>query len=338
MSLSIPSKVLVVGPSWVGDMVMAEPFLRAIKTQLGGTLTLLAPPWSAPLAARMKGVDNLIPLPFKHGELNLKARWALAQQIKAQHFTAAYVLPNSFKSALIPWLAKIPQRIGFRGEWRYGALNEVRLLDKQKYPRLVDRYYSLAFPTNETVLAPPPQLTVNKEDARAAAAKLGIVLGRPALAICPGAEFGTSKRWPEEYYAKVASAYLARNWDVWLLGSKNDVPVTNRIQELCHGRLIDLSGKTILAEAIDLLSLSQAVVTNDSGLMHIAASFDKPLVAIYGSTDPGYTPPLGEKATIVREPQPCSPCFKRECPLTHHQCMRSLTPEKVLAALSEKIT
>ena len=333
-------KILVVGPACVGDMVMAQTLFLAIKAQNpDAVIDVLAPEWSKPLLLRMKEVRNSIGMPLQHGELKLKTRYKIAKTLRNENYTHAYVLPNSFKSALIPFWAKIPERIGWRGEMRYIVLNDVRILDKNLYPLMVQRYVALVDPNNalskETL--PKPKLTVPEEALKNTLQRYRLDLEKPRLVLCPGAEFGRSKKWPEKYYATVANRFLEKDWVVWLLGSPKDIPVGQAINAATKSRCIDLTGKTNLSEAIDLLSLASVVLSNDSGLMHIAASLDKPLVAVYGSTDPGFTPPLGEKVRILQETLSCRPCFKRDCPLTHHHCMLKLTPDKVIRSIETMV-
>lgn len=337
------TKILIVGPAWVGDMVMAQSLFRAIKQlKPQAVLDVLAPEWSRPLLERMPEVQEAFALPIGHGVLKLGVRKQLAQQLKNNAYDQAIVLPNSWKSALIPWWAKIPKRTGFFGEMRFGLLNDARVLNKKALPLMVQRFVALAYEKGSSISkeqCPAPKLKTDSKNIAIALEKFSINTGnQPILALCPGAEFGPSKRWPENYYAEVAIEKLKQGWSVFLFGSKNDIPVSNAIQQACKGNCIDLTGKTSLGEAIDLLSHSTAVVTNDSGLMHIAAALDKPLIAVYGSTDPSFTPPLNLKAQVVKLNLPCSPCFKRDCPLEHHRCMRDLKAPQVLSALSELST
>lgn len=329
-------RTLVIGPSWVGDMVMAQALFKAILTRYPNTtIDVLAPEWSRPLTERMPEVAKSHAMPFKHGELRLKERYALGKKLQSENYQRSIVLPNSFKSALIPFWARIPERIGWRGEWRYGLLNNVRVLDKKRYPLMVQRYIALAFDKDYANTLPifMPSLRVDPNSVNAAKVKHDLSYGeKPILILCPGAEFGPSKRWPETYYAELANHYLALNWQVWVLGSAKDSEVAAIIKRLTNNQIVDLTGKTSLAEAIDLMSLGDLVVSNDSGLMHIASALERPLVAVYGSTDPGFTPPLSQEVKIVREGLTCSPCFKRECPLWHHQCMTTLSVQKVIDA------
>lgn len=334
------NKILVVGPSWVGDMMMAHVLFQLLHQQHQGLqLDVFAPEWSVPLLERMPEVTNPIPSPFHHGQLKLGRRYKLAKKLRLQHYDQVIVLPNSLKSALLPFFANIPKRTGWLGEKRYGLLNDARHLDKAVLPQMVQRFAALAF-TKNTVLPgvlPIPKLTVTKAQQMDALKEhqLSVSNNRPILALCPGAEFGASKQWPASYFAAVANEKLSHGWDVWIFGSKNDAAFAQQIAENTNNRCVNLAGKTQLSEAIDLLSQVSAVLTNDSGLMHISAALDRPVVALYGSTSPDFTPPMSENATILRAPVdlPCRPCFKRECPLVHHDCMKKLVPDQVLAVL-----
>ncbi len=331
--------ILIIGPSWVGDMVMAQTLLVCLRQQQPGCiLDVLAPPWSRPLLERMPEVRQAIDFPLGHGVLDLAGRRAIARRLRG-HYQQAIVLPNSFKSALVPFLAGIPRRTGWRGEMRYGLLNDLRRLDKSRYPLMIERFMALAFAPGAVLPGPypSPRLQVTPAGRKAALARFALKLDRPVLALCPGAEFGEAKRWPAAHYARVAARMAARGWQVWLFGSKNDQPGADSIRQQvpeAHQALVhNLAGATGLAEAIDLLSCAGAVVSNDSGLMHVAAALERPLVAVYGSTSPAFTPPLGGRVAIVRQSLDCSPCFARSCPLGHYHCLQQLAPEQVLAAL-----
>jgi heptosyltransferase-2 len=332
-------KILVVGPAWVGDMVMAQCLFKVLKAQNPAVqIDVLAPGWSLPLLQRMPEVANAIVMPLGHGELGLLKRYQLGKNLRAQHYQQAIVLPNSFKSALIPWFAKIPIRTGWRGEMRYGVLNDIRTLDPLRYPLMIERFMALAYPPSAPLpdAQVVPELQISSITQQAALTKHHIQMAeRPVLAICPGAEFGPAKRWPEEYYAEVANAQLAAGWDVWIFGSPKDGEVAAKIMALTQNRCIDLTGKTRLEEAVDLLALAKLIISNDSGLMHIAAALHKPLIALYGPTSAGFTPPLHQQAKILSLALECQPCFQRTCPLLHHRCMRDLHPSVVLNAIAE---
>ncbi len=329
-------KTLIVGPSWIGDMVMAQALFKAIKLRYPNTsIDVLAPFWSRPLTERMSEISNSIDMPLKHGELGLAARYKLGLKLRVANYQRCYVLPNSFKSALIPLFAKIPKRIGWRGEWRYHLLNDIRVLDKKEYPLMVQRYVALAYEMGQSLPQPlfRPSLITKQENINDALARYELSLASPILVMCPGAEFGPSKRWPESYYAQVAMHYIAQGWQVWIFGSAKDKEVAQSIQSLTQNKCVDLTGRTSLGDAIDLMSQAKMVLTNDSGLMHIAASLSRPLVAVYGSTSPTFTPPLSDNVSILQEKLTCSPCFKRTCPLQHQQCMKQLGVNKVIQAV-----
>lgn len=333
-----PQNVLVVGPTWVGDMVMSQVLYRFLQQLHPGiTIDVLAPAWSGPILERMPEVRQAIPLPLGRGEVSLGARRALGRSLRSERYDWAILLPNSFKSALVPFFAGIPRRTGWRGEWRYGLLNDLRKLDEKDLPLMIQRFAALGLPAGEQLpdRLPVPGLVVDLEKARHCRDKFLLAGDKPLLALCPGAEFGGAKRWPQEYYAELAREYLGRGWQVVLFGSGNDQPVTEAIRSACDGQgdCIDLAGRTELAEAVDLLSISEAVVSNDSGLMHIAAALSRPLVVVYGATSPGFTPPLNSNAEVVVPKIDCAPCFQRECPLGHHRCMRDTQPARVAGKL-----
>ncbi|TDG15837.1 lipopolysaccharide heptosyltransferase II [Seongchinamella unica] len=329
-------KVLVVGPSWVGDMVMSQVLYRLLQqTREGVSIDVVAPAWSEPILARMPEVNRAITKPIGHGEPALGRRWKLGRALRSEGYGQAILLPNSFKSALLPLFAGIPRRTGWRGEFRYGLLNDLRVLDQQTYPLMVEQFAALGLEPGAPLPAqlPPPRLVVDPAQVAGCREKFLRQSDRPLLALCPGAEFGWAKRWPTQHYAELARHYLDQGWQVVLFGSANDQPVTAEILAACgdSDRCLDLAGKTTLAEAVDMLSLATAVVSNDSGLMHIAAALSRPLVVVYGPTSPGFTPPLNVNSDVVVSDIDCAPCFQRECPLQHHRCMRD-TPASLLAA------
>lgn len=320
---------------------MAQVLFKAIKRRLPtAIIDVLAPAWSRPLLRHMPEVNGIIDLPLAHGELGLGKRWRLGRALRAAGYAQAVVLPNSLKSALIPLFAGIPRRTGWIGESRYGLLNDIRRLDKTRLPMMAQRFVALAAPAGDPALPEieAPSLLVGEDEAEAAQQALGLERrqGR-LLALCPGAEFGPAKRWPDAAYAELARHYLRQGWRVWLFGSARDQVVCKAINRLSDGGCSDLSGSTSLAQAVALLSAADAVVSNDSGLMHVAAALQRPLVAVYGSTDPGFTPPLNANSRIVRLGLECSPCFKRECPLGHLDCLNRLPASRVIDALEEQL-
>jgi heptosyltransferase-2 len=336
-------KILVVGPSWVGDMVMAQSLFMALKRSGECSIDVLAPAWSLPILARMPEVQRGVVMPLGHGQFGLGARWRLGREIACQHprYDQAIVLPGSFKSALVPFFAGIPQRTGFRGELRYGLLNDVRPLDRALLPMTVQRFVALGLPRGAAPVCPPfrvPRLVADAANQRALIEQFGLDAERPAIAFMPGAEYGPAKQWPGAHYAELARQLTARGFQVWVLGSKKDNEVARLIAVDNPGAdVLDLTGRTQLGDAVDLLALARAAVTNDSGLMHVAAALDLPLVAIFGSSSAEHTPPLASRVAIESLRLSCAPCFERVCPLGHTRCLTDIAPARVLASLETLI-
>ena len=333
-------KTLIIGPAWIGDMVMSQTLFKLLKQASPDTpIDVLSPAFSQQFLTRMPEINKTWVSPVGHGELGLKKRYALAKTLAQENYTQAIVLPNSFKSALIPLWAKIPLRTGWLGEARVGLLNDYRKLDKIAIPLMVQRFASLAFdrkhPLSDIALdaLPMPQLHTDPALAQDCLTRLNLTADKPICILCPAAEYGPAKRWPAAYFAQIAKAQHAKGWQTWILGGPKDCAIATEIQAHCDNVCTDLTGKTQLTDAIDLMGVSQAVISNDSGLMHIAAALDKPLVVIYGSSSPAFTPPLTKRAKILSLNLPCSPCFKRECPLEHLDCLKKLNPDQVLSAL-----
>jgi len=275
-------KYLIVGPSWVGDMVMAQSLFIDIKRrEPNAQIDVLAPAWTAAIVDRMPQVSHLIAGNFNHGKLSLGERIRLGKSLRDQGYSNAILLPNSLKSALVPALAKIPVRTGFIGEQRWGLLNDIRKLDKRALPMTVQRFIALGLTRHTEPKSldsiPAPQLEVDSETVQNTLLKNALTRDKAILALCPGAEFGASKQWPVAHYAQVARHYLDKGWQVWLLGSENDQVSCQEINRLAGSHCKVLAGKTSLPEAVDLLSLASLVVSNDSGLMHIAAALQIPL-------------------------------------------------------------
>jgi heptosyltransferase-2 len=307
-------RILVVAPNWIGDALMAQPLLSRLK-QSGAALEVLAPEWVAPVVRRMPEVDHVIAAPFRHGALQLGERWRLGRSLKRRGYDSAIVLPNSWKSALVPFLAGIPQRIGYVGEARYGLLNSIHKKTKASMPL---HYARLA--GEPAAALPKPRLEVTPEEMDGAKRRFGIE-GRYAV-LCPGAEYGPAKRWP--YFGELAEKL---NMPVVLLGSAKDAESARNLR----GR--NLVGKTTLDEAICIIAGAALVVSNDSGLMHVAAALGRPQVALFGSSSPEHTPPASSQARVLWLHLECSPCFARECPLGHFRCMKEITVEQVLSEI-----
>lgn len=317
-------------------------FKELIRLHPKARIDVLAPDPSRPLLSRMPEVNEAIAMPLGHGAVDLKVRWKIARALRAKRYNWAILLPNTFKSAMVPLFAGIPRRTGWRGEMRYFLLNDLRVLDETRYELMVERFVALAYDANSALpdKLPKPKLLSHDGEREALINRLGLEIGeRPVLALCPGAEFGEAKRWPEDKYAEIAAQKIEEGWQVWLLGSPKDRSGADEIYRTLDGQqqayCVNLCGQTSLVEVIDVMSLTDAVVSNDSGLMHIAASLNRPLVVIYGSTSPKFTPPLSKTVEIISLNLECSPCFKRDCPLGHTQCLKHLPASLILDALAK---
>lgn len=319
-------------------MVMAQSlFINLKKAMPGCQIDVLAPAWSLPMLDRMPEVAKTIALPLTHGQFALLERIHIGRQLQSAQYDQAIVLPNSWKSAVIPFMAKIPKRTGFLGEVRWGLLNDIRRLDKATLTMTVQRFVALGLP-GDSPQAPEfqqPRLPANRASQQAAIEKFALTITPKTLVLCPGAEYGPSKRWPATHFAEVAKAKIQQGWQVWLLGSEKDQAEAKTISAANKHGCLDFVGKTTLTEAIDLISLANTVVANDSGLMHLAAALDKKVIAIYGSTPPEFAPPLSTKAHSVTLNLSCSPCRQRICPLypvtdpNHTKCLTAITPEQI---------
>lgn len=327
-------KILIVAPSWVGDAVMSQPLLARLKAaDPDATIDVLGPAWVLPVYARMTEVSATLTSPFAHGELALKKRFALARELAARGYDRVVVLPNSLKSALVPFFAGIRERVGFVGEARYGLLNRRHVLDKTALPLMVERFAQLAQVPGTPLARPvaPPRLQSSPAQQDATFAAIGQARPARLAVLCPGAEYGPAKRWPEEHFAAAARTLTERGYAVWLIGSPKDREIGETIVRHAAGACVSLCGTTSLAQAIDLIAAADLVICNDSGLMHVAAALDRPQAALFGSSSPGFTPPLSAHARVISLKLECSPCFKRECPLGHLKCLRDLSPQQVLA-------
>ena len=310
-------RILVVAPNWIGDALMAQPLLRRLHDKLPGLeLDVLAPEWVAPVARRMAEVREVIAVPFRHGGLQLRSRWRIGRSLRARGYQQAIVLPNTWKSALVPFFADIPLRTGYVGESRYGVLN---LLYRKSNASMSLHYARLSEPPGKEVAQPLPlpRLQVSSQQVEATRRRFGVEQRYAVL--CPGAEYGPAKRWP---YFRELSARLGM--PVVILGSANDAEAARGIAG--H----NLVGETTLDQAMDLIAGARVVVSNDSGLMHVAAALGRPQLALYGSSSPEHTPPLSPAARVLWLRIECSPCFQRECPLGHFRCMRELTVDLAL--------
>ena len=329
--------VLVVGPSWVGDMVMAQSLLRLLAAQRPERpIDVLAPGWSLPIVARMPEVRRGIALDTAHGEVGWGKRRRVASALPP--YRQAIVLPRSLKAALVPFFARIPVRTGFRGESRFWIINDVRPFDRSLLDQTVKRFVALGLDPGEGLpeRLPEPRLEVDPSRQAALREALGLDADRPAIALMPGAEYGPAKCWPLEYFAELAENLGGRGYAVWVLGSQKDAEAGAAISR--NTGALNLCGRTALADAVDLLGLAVQAVSNDSGLMHVAAAVGCYTHGIYGSSSPAFTPPLSERRHIHYRALDCSPCFERTCPLEHLNCLREITPSDVLKSVEHAQT
>ena len=331
-------KTLVAGPAWVGDMVMAQSLYKTLQQRHPGVvIDVLAPAWSGPILKRMPEVRHHIEMPLGHGALGLGQRYRLGKNLRAERYDQAIITPRSFKSALTPFFANIPLRTGYKGELRYGLINDIRTLDKRVLTQTVQRYVALGL-ERDAALPPPvihPSLTIDAENQQRLLQSLKLSLNQPVVGFMPAAEYGPAKRWPPEYFAGLAQQLVAQDKQVWLFGSAKDQPLCEEIANAAGSGVTNLAGRTRLEDAVDLIALTELVVSNDSGLMHIAAATGGRVIAIYGSSSPGYTPPLTDRAVILYLDLECSPCFKRECPLGHYRCLREIDVNYVLEKMRQ---
>ncbi|ASL90061.1 ADP-heptose--LPS heptosyltransferase [Serratia marcescens] len=339
-------KILVIGPSWVGDMMMSQSLYRTLKAEYpSAEIDVMAPAWCRPLLARMPEVNQALAMPLGHGALGLGERRRLGRALRANRYDRAYVLPNSFKSALVPFFANIPQRTGWRGEMRYGLLNDVRVLDKAAFPLMVQRYVALAYDKGRIQRADDlpqpllwPQLQVSDEEIADTTAAFNLTGSRPIVGFCPGAEFGPAKRWPHYHYAALAQRLIESGYQIALFGSAKDHEAGEQIRaalkEDARDFCLNLAGKTQLEQAVILIAACRAVVSNDSGLMHVAAALNKPLIALYGPSSPDFTPPLSDKARVIRLISGYHKVRKGDAEQGYHQSLIDIQPQQVLDALT----
>ncbi|NBV00249.1 MAG: lipopolysaccharide heptosyltransferase II [Burkholderiaceae bacterium] len=331
-------RILIIAPNWIGDAVMIEPLIRALHLKSPeSSIDVLATPWVASVMRFIPLVNDIIQAPLLHGKLQWKERRQLATQLETNNYHEAYVLPNSFKSALIPWLANIPKRIGYLGEWRWGLLNQtLSNPSRQNRPPMHQHYLALAGQELSPEESKPRLICKDVMKSRARDYAKTLQNHEGLYIFCPGAEYGPAKQWPSSHYAELAKALSERqrNATILILGSNKEKALGDEIVLRSQtDRIINLCGKTSLDDAVSLISVSQGVVSNDSGLMHIAAALGIPQVAIFGSSDPRHTPPLSNLAKIHWLKLDCSPCFKRTCPLGHYRCLVDIQPQTVLNSL-----
>lgn len=336
-------KILIISPAWIGDIIIAQSLLKYIKQHDPETIIdVLAPAWSHELYSVMPEINKIFTMPLGHSQFQLKKRWRLGKELRNKKYHQAIILPNSWKSSIIPFAARIPLRTGWLGEMRFGLLNDWRILNKKKLPLMIQRFLALGKIKNKTnqkldwkTFQPHFEISNNQETIKIK--KLFSIKEKPLLILCPGAAYGPAKCWPAEYFAEIANYKKSKNWQIVLLGSNSDGFIGQKIQELTNKACINLIGKTSLLEALHILSFAKLVISNDSGLMHLTAALDRPLIALYGSSSPEFTPPLSVKAKVIYLKLSCSPCFERTCPLVHFNCLKQLTPHIVQNAIRDLI-
>ncbi|AFP85421.1 lipopolysaccharide heptosyltransferase II [secondary endosymbiont of Heteropsylla cubana] len=308
-------------------------------------IDVMAPKWSLPLLKHMPEINQIFEIPLNHGTLALDKRYRLGKSLRKETYQQAIVLPNSFKSAIIPFFANIPQRTAWRGEMRYGIINDLRKLDKKAFPLMVQRYAALAFENKKirdaSELPNPllwPRIMVSNEDKELALKTFFLKNPYPLIGFCPGAEFSLAKCWPDYHYATLAKKLIHCGYQIALFGSiKNRATgkeirfsLTEDIQKYCH----NLMGTTSLEEVISLIAACHAVVSNDSGLMHIASALSRPLVALYGPTSPNFTPPLSHQARVIRPVRGYHKIRQGNKKKDYHQSLIAIKPDQVFRTLS----
>jgi heptosyltransferase-2 len=320
-------------------MVMAQSLFIFLKQHEPDIkIDVVAPDWSLPLIARMPEVRQGIGLSIGHGELRLKQRLQAGRALRNIEYRQAIVLPRSLKSALVPFFARVPVRTGYRGEHRYGLINDMRRMP-DVLDQTVKRFVALGLAADATLdsdfgdVCPRPRLKVEAVNQADKMDALGLDTHTPAISIMPGAEYGPAKQWPVEYYAEVVKSFAGQGVQSWLLGSSKDRETADNIVRLAGGHGVNLCGRTTLPDAADLIAHTRLAVSNDSGLMHIAAAVDCPVVAIYGSSSPLYTPPLSDRAVVMYKGIDCSPCFQRQCRYGHYRCLKEITVADVMQAV-----
>jgi heptosyltransferase-2 len=318
-------------------MVMAQSLFKVLKQRDPACqLDVLAPGWSLPIVARMPEIRDGIAAQTAHGKIGLRARRRVAVGLRAADYDRAIVLPRSFKAALVPWFARIPQRTGYRGEARFGLINDVRPFDAQVLDQTVKRFIALGLETGEPLPAdlPFPKLAISLRNQQRVSSELGVSTDRPVVAMMPGAEYGPAKCWPLRHFRDLARSLGDAGYAVWVLGSAKDDVAGEEIA--ADSPAVNLCGKTSLEDVIDLLAACEQAVSNDSGLMHIAAAVGTHVHAIYGSSSPKFTPPLAKRHDIHHLGLNCSPCYERECPLGHLNCLNGIRPSDILQKILEK--
>jgi heptosyltransferase-2 len=315
-------KILIIAPAWIGDLVMSSVLIKALKNNQNNSIDILVNSNLISLANLIPGIRKVIASETEHGKLSLIYRIKKGLSLRSEQYNECYILTNSFKSAIIPLIARIKKRISYLGEYRYGLINII----KQPIERnlgMVNRYLNLIDQKYSDVANPVFNINTNKESVFNKFKFEG-----KYIVFCPDAEYGPAKRWPTDKWLDLATE-LSQHYKVIIVGL--DISISEEFKPLESDKIINLIGKTNLVEVMKIIALSEGVISNDSGLMHVSASLDKKIIALYGSSSPTYTPPLisKEKREIIYKNLDCSPCFKRVCPLGHTKCLNDIKVDEI---------
>ena len=324
-------KTLIIGPNWLGDIILSIPLLKSLRSK-GHHITYMAPKSYQPIINKIKEIDLFIPTSFTSGKLEFRKRRVLGHSLR-QTFDQSYILPNSWKSAHIAYAAKIPHRAGFLGEVRWGMLTHIHRKPLDPLISTAQKFLSLSGAS----LTPEyyPQLQINNEQQQKLINTYGLNPHKKILALCPGAIFGPSKRWPLYHFISLTTFFPTHEWDIYLFGGPLEKNLADEFSSRCPREFYNFVGKLSLDEMTDLLSLASVSVTNDSGLLHVSAALNLKIVALYGSTHPKIAPPLCKHHRIHYLNLPCQPCKKRICPLSHLKCLHDVTAEEVYQSIEQ---
>lgn len=342
------SHILLIAPHWIGDAVMSLPLISLLRSKLpNSNIDVLCTPWVAPIYRACPEIQAVTQVDFQHGVLQWNLRYSTAQMLKKQGYDIALVLPNSFKSALIPWLAKIPLRIGYQGEWRLGLINaslpnpsrKLRMPMALHYAKLLDRLPGAAVSLHDL---PNPRLCLTPSLQQWAKSQINEIGGNPYYVFAPGAEYGPAKRWPTSHFAQLANQILEQDASsqILILGSQSDRILGEEIVLQTHqaNRIHNWCGQIALDQSMALIAQCKSLISNDSGLMHIGAALSIPQIAIFGSSNPKHTPPLSDRAQTIWLQLGCSPCYQRNCPLGHLHCLNHIEAKQVYGMLRASST
>ncbi len=327
---------------------MSLPLISLIGNKLPECqIDVLCSPWVGPIYRACPAVRTVIERHFQHGALQWSLRRSTAQELKNRGYDMAFVLPNSLKSALIPWLAGIPKRIGYQGEFRFGLINaslpnpsrQARTPMMEHYARLIQGAFGRA---TDLQNLPQPHLTMDATLLEWASHKIDTIGGTPYYVFAPGAEYGPAKRWPTTQFAQLANQILQNDpgAKIVVLGSQSDQTLGQEILQSTNqsDRIHNWCGTIPLNQSMALIAQCKSLISNDSGLMHIGAALSIPQIAIFGSSNPKHTPPLSKQAKVIWLGLECSPCYQRTCPLGHLNCLNQIDSNRIYSMLTSPAT